>query len=198
MLNQKVRLRVGNQYIIPKIQTVQGDTGRVLVCEIEDFEIPGGATATFWAMKPSGKSVQNDVPISDQEIMVELKNQTLAERGYIQCQIEIKADGKSVKTFAFCLENGKSLAGDWPESENENTYLEGVVAEMQAKLTETINQANAATSAANTATQNADNAAETANAAAKAVMDQLNGLTFALNPADKGLDVTYTYDTETE
>lgn len=48
------------------------------------------------------------------------------------------------------------------------------------------------------ATQNAYNAAETANAAAKDVMDQLNGLTFALNPADKGLDITYTYDTETE
>lgn len=43
-------------------------------------------------MKPSGKSVQNDVQISNQEIMVELTNQTLAERGYIQCQIEIKAD----------------------------------------------------------------------------------------------------------
>lgn len=66
MLNQKVRLRAGNQYIIPKIQTVQGDTGRVLVCEIEDFDIPGGVTATFWAMKPSGKSVQNDAPFSDQ------------------------------------------------------------------------------------------------------------------------------------
>lgn len=66
MLNQKVRLRAGNQYIIPKIQTVQGDTRRVLVCEIEDFDIPGGATATFRAMKPSGKSVQNDAPFSDQ------------------------------------------------------------------------------------------------------------------------------------
>lgn len=32
----------------------------------------------------------------------------------------------------------------------------------------------------------------------KAVVDQINSLTFALNIEDKGLDVTYTYDTETE
>ena len=37
-----------------------------------------------------------------------------------------------------------------------------------------------------------------ANAAAQAVMDQVNSLTFALNAEDRGLDVTYTYDTEAE
>lgn len=166
MLNQKVKLRAGSQYIIPKIQTVRADTGRVLVCEIEDLEIPSGATATFWAMKPSGKSVQNDALISGQEVIVELTNQTLAEQGYVKCQIEIESDGDSVKTFEFLLDNGISLAGDWPKSENENTYLEGVVAEMQAKLTETINQSQAATSSANTAVQSANTATANANAAA--------------------------------
>ena len=46
--------------------------------------------------------------------------------------------------------------------------------------------------------QASSQAVANANAAAQAVMDQVNSLTFALNPADKGLDVTYTYDTETE
>lgn len=46
--------------------------------------------------------------------------------------------------------------------------------------------------------QASSQAVANANAAAQAVMDQVNSLTFALNAEDRGLDVTYTYDTETE
>lgn len=60
-------------------------------------------------------------------------------------------------------------------------------------------QAETARAQAEQARQQASSqAVANANAAAQAVMDQVNSLTFALNAEDRGLDVTYTYDTETE
>lgn len=166
MLQQKVRLRAATPYIQPKIQTVQGDTGRKLVCVIEDYEIPSGASANFWAVKPSGKGIQNTATISGQEITVTLTNQTLAERGWIACQLQITSSGQTVKTFKFCLENKESLAGDWPPSENESTWINDKLDEMQKQIDQAIAQTQAATSAANEATQEAKDSAANANAAA--------------------------------
>lgn len=166
MLQQKVRLRAATPHIQPKIQTVQGDTGRKLVCVIEDYEIPTGASASFWAVKPSGKGIQNTATISGQEITITLTNQTLAERGWIACQLQITSDGQTVKTFKFCLDNKESLAGDWPPSENESTWLNNKLDEMQKQIDQAIAQTQAATSAANEATQEAKDSAADANAAA--------------------------------
>lgn len=166
MLQQKVRLRAATPHIQPKIQTVQGDTGRKLVCVIEDYEIPTGASASFWAVKPSGKGIQNTATISGQEITVTLTNQTLAERGWIACQLQITSGGQTVKTFKFCLDNKESLAGDWPLSENESTWINDKLDEMQKQIDQAIAQTQAATSAANEATQEAKDSAADANAAA--------------------------------
>lgn len=167
MLQQKVRLRAATPYIQPKIQTVQGDTGRQLVCVIEDYKIPSGASATFWAIKPSGKGVQDAAAISGQEITVQLTNQTLAERGWIACQLQITSGGQTVKTFKFCLDNKESFAGDWPPSENESTWLNVRLDEMQKQIDQAIAQTQAATSAANEAIQEAKDSAADANAAAE-------------------------------
>lgn len=166
MLQQKVRLRAATPHIQPKVQTVQGDTGRQLVCVIEDYEIPSGASAMFWAIKPSGKGIQSAAVISGQEIMVTLTNQTLAESGWIACQIQIASGGQTVKTFKFCLDNKDSFAGDWPLSENESTWLDDKLDEMQRQIDQAIAQTQAATSAANEATQEAKDSAADANAAA--------------------------------
>lgn len=166
MLQQKVRLQAATPHIQPRIQTVQGDTGRQLVCVIEDYEIPSGASASFWAVKPSGKGIQNIATISGQEITITLTNQTLAECGWIACQLQITSSGQTVKTFKFCLENKESLAGDWPPSENESTWLNDKLDEMQKQIDQAIVQTQDATSAANEATQEAKNSADNANAAA--------------------------------
>lgn len=166
MIDQKIVLRASTVGFDPVVKTTQGDTGRRLLCSFEDFTIPGSSTAKIYVLKPSGKSVQNDATISDQTVTVELTNQILAEKGIVACQVQIINSGKAIKSFPFSLDNDRSLAGDWPESENENTFLDGVVTEMQERLNAVISQSQSATSAAISATSNAKTATSNANAAA--------------------------------
>lgn len=169
MVNIIVNLSVTGSQIPPVVHTVQGDTGRTLEAHLTDMDIPSGATAKFWAVKPSGAGVSNTATISGDVVEVDLTNQTLAEAGDIQAQLQIQNRGQTVKTFCFVIRNGKSLAGDYPESENESTWLDQQLEVMQSLVNAAVDNANSAASGANSAAASASQAASNANQAAEAI-----------------------------
>lgn len=178
MVNIIVNLSVAGGQIPPVVHTVQGDTGRTLEAHITDMDIPSGATAKFWAVKPSGAGVSNTATISGDVVEVDLTNQTLAEAGDIQAQLQIQNRGQTVKTFCFVIRNGKSLAGDYPESENESTWLDQQLEAMQTLVSAAVDNANSAASGANSAAASASQAASNANQAAEAIEDAVPNTLF--------------------
>lgn len=187
MVDICINLSMIGTEIIPVIHTVQGDTGRSIVATIVDMDIPSGSTASFWALKPSGKGIYNDATISGNTVTAALTNQTLAESGTIHGQFQITSSSKMVKTFCFDILNDASLAGDYPESENEATWLDTKISDMEKDLSSAISSANSkvstmqtnvntAISNATTATNSAKTAARSANNAANNARDALTAL----------------------
>ena len=109
---------------------------------------------------------------------MDLTNQTLAEAGDIQAQLQIQNRGQTVKTFCFVIRNGKSLAGDYPESENESTWLDQQLEAMQTLVNAAVDNANSAASGANSAAASASQAASNANQAAEAIEDAVPNTLF--------------------
>lgn len=186
-----INLSMTRSEIIPVIRTVQGDTGRSIVATITDMTMPSGAAVKFFALKPSGKGIYNTATVSISDgvgkITAQLTNQTLAESGVIHAQFQITSSSKIVKTFCFDIINDVSLAGDYPASTNESTWLDSQVSEMQSKVNTAVSNAqstvnkletnvNTAVSNANTATTNANTAAASANAATTKVDNAISAL----------------------
>lgn len=140
MLQQNIILYVAKQGFQPTVKTVQADTGREIVCKIADFDIPQETAATFYALKPSGKWVQNTASVSNQEITIKLTNQVLAEKGTIACQLQLEHSGETIKTFEFTLDNKASYAGDWPVSENQSNVLDKLLQDTQEKVNQAIQE----------------------------------------------------------
>lgn len=136
-----------------KVRAVQGDTGRTLTIYIADMEIPAGSTANFYALKPSGSYVQKAATLLNGAIMLDLDNQILAEEGEVKAQVEVECSGENVKTFKFIIAVDGSLAGDWPESNNDVTFLDALKNEME----EAVANAEQAAALANAAALTAQN-----------------------------------------
>lgn len=172
MLTQILNVQVSRIGLLPTIDAVQGDSGRVLECRLTDFVIPSGSTARIYAQKPSGAQVYNNATIDGNMVSVELTTQMLAEIGKTICQVEIVNSDERVTSFDFALNVAKSRVDESAiESENEFGVLEDAIDKAQQATTNAnnaANTANAAAGAANTAADSANTAADTAAAAAVA------------------------------
>ena len=105
MIEQRVTLRYGAQQIPAIVQAVQGDTGRDVIFELADYEIPAGATANYYIDKPDGNAVYNSAEvISSTEILAHLTEQALAVPGRNNGQVRILADDEVITSFDFVLE----------------------------------------------------------------------------------------------
>lgn len=172
MDNQNIILSVNSSRVVKNIYVTQGDTGRQVICQIADYQIPEGSTAKFFAKKPSGLQIYNSASVSDNKVTFPLTSQTIAEIGVTEGQVEITEPDGKVSTFIFKINVMPTLSGDYPESKNESTFLEQTLGDMQNQINESVSaadmaieNANAATEAANTATAAANEAAEKANSA---------------------------------
>ena len=181
MYEKVIELRALSPLIETQVYTVQGDTGRKLKCRITDIDIPSGATAIFWARKPSGKGIQNIAVVDGQFINVDLTNEILAEKGRIACQIQVSVLEDHIKTYRFTIVNEESYAGDWPESENQSTWLEGALKEMQDALDDYVAQK---TTELDAAKNNAQQAAEYANNQGQKALNQAQAAELAANSAN--------------
>ena len=190
MDNQYINLNVNEYGVVPMLHVSRIDSGRNIICNITDMQIPSGSSAQFGATKPSGLGIYNNATISGNAVTVNLSDQTLAELGCLRAQIKITNNSVSVKTFHFLIIVHENYMGDHLESENESTFLDSLLEQMQQQLNAAIQQgesdidtmitqaqsdinaavsaAGTATSAANQATDQANNAASAANQAAEA------------------------------
>ncbi len=103
MITTPIKLSYGSQTVPPVIPVVQGDTGRNLAFTITDYNIPAGATATYFVSKPSGESVYNSATISGNVVTAQLTAQSIIEPGNNYGQLRILLENEVITSFDFVL-----------------------------------------------------------------------------------------------
>lgn len=141
---KKIEISVLHKRTMPLVvYTMQGDTGREIECTVVDLDIPAGATARVWVVKPSKKVVYSDGKIMENSVVFSLTNQMLAEPGVAICIIEFASGDDVVSSFPFNLCIDGSARGDGIPSENESTVLEGMFEALGQDAINTLNEAKA-------------------------------------------------------
>lgn len=138
------------------VYTMQGDTGREIECTVVDWDIPAGATARVWVVKPSKKVVYSEGGIMENSVVFSLTNQMLAEPGVAICIIEFASGDDVVSSFPFNLCIDGSARGDGIPSGNESTVLEGMFEELAQDAINTLNEAKAQAAAAEKSAQDTE------------------------------------------
>lgn len=145
-----------------KIDYVCGTNAVPIYFEFRDYDIPEGASAKVFVLKPSGKAVYNACPIFGQEVRVEVTTQMFIEEGLNLLQVQIEETEQVLVTFIQPVQVHKNfVGGDATESKNESDWIDEYIQNMTE-----------ATQNAQEATQAANNAAANANEAAQVVIDQ--------------------------
>lgn len=160
-------IEVTRRGIPPRIDAVQGDTGRQIAFTVADMEIPETAAAKVYLHKPDGHHVYNDCTLTTVDglttVTVPLTAQALAAVGRAVGQVQLVAGAALVTSFDFVVEIALARAdSEAVESTNEFQGLVGAtLAAEQAAA-----GANTAAQAAQQAKTDADNAAQAAQTAA--------------------------------
>lgn len=108
MVNKKIQLDFTEEGLREKIEVVQGDTGRVLVCNIIGVDMTN-VSARFYAVKKSGKEIYNNCTVLQNTVTIELTEQTLAEVGIVKCQLDLRKGDQKVQSFIFDIDVTASL-----------------------------------------------------------------------------------------
>lgn len=108
MVNKKIQLDFTEEGLREKIEVVQGDTGRVLLCNIIGVDMTN-VSARFYAVKNSGKEIYNNCTVSQNTVTIELTEQTLAEVGIVKCQLDLRKGDQKVQSFIFDIDVTASL-----------------------------------------------------------------------------------------
>lgn len=108
MVNKKIQLDFTEEGLREKIEVVQGDTGRVLICNIIGVDMTN-VSARFYAVKDSGKEIYNNCTVSQNTVTIELTEQTLAEVGIVKCQLDLRKGDQKVQSFIFDIDVTASL-----------------------------------------------------------------------------------------
>ena len=108
MVNKKIQLDFTEEGLREKIEVVQGDTGRVLICNIIGVDMTN-VSARFYAVKKSGKEIYNNCTVSKNTVTIELPEQTLAEVGIVKCQLDLRKGDQKVQSFIFDIDVTDSL-----------------------------------------------------------------------------------------
>jgi hypothetical protein len=148
MITTKSKINFSNLSVPPIIPVVQGDTGRVIQFELNDFTIPAGATATYYVQKPSGEAVYNEATISGNNVFVELTAQSIIEVGENYGQVRILVDEEVVTSFDFILLVKVFRGIDAVQSESEMNIFDKAVERAQETIASTVTEAEAAIEAA--------------------------------------------------
>lgn len=138
------------------VYTMQGDTGREIECTVVDWDIPAGATARVWVVKPSKKVVYSEGGIVENSVVFSLTNQMLAEPGVAICIIEFASGDDVVSSFPFNLCIDGSARGDGIPSENESTVLEGMFEALGQDAIKALDAAKAQAAAAKKSAQDTE------------------------------------------
>lgn len=141
-------VRVLENDLKDKIDYVRGTNAVPIYFEFQDYDIPEGASAKVFVMKPSGKAVYNICTIFGREVRVEVTTQMFIEEGLNLMQVQITKNDRSLVTYMQPVQVHKNFVeGDATESKNEagwiEQYIQGMIeatenAEEAAKAAEQI------------------------------------------------------------
>lgn len=135
IISREVDINVNRYGLRVVIPVVQYDSGRQIIFNIVDAELPSGCTSNIFIKKPSGKSVYNACAVSGNKVTVTLTNQSLSEYGFNDAQIQIIKGEEVVTSFSFILEVKQSDADNAVISKSESTFFQGIVNKAQAAAT---------------------------------------------------------------
>lgn len=178
------------------IDYVAGTNALPIVFTFRDFDIPSGASATYYVKKPSKKAVWNKATISGNTVTIPVTTQTFAEEGINSLQVRITQGEEILVTFEQPVKVWPNHTNDdAEESTNESDLLDQYIQEMQEKGGQIIGQAS---QYAKEAEDGGDTATEAA-AQAKSYMEKtqqlsitnVGNITFAIDPIKNCLTATY-------
>ncbi len=114
-----------------KIDYVCGTNAVPIYFEFRDYDIPEGASAKVFVLKPSGKAVYNACPIFGQEVRVEVTTQMFIEEGLNLLQVQIEEEEQVLVTFIQPVQVHKNfVGGDATESKNESDWINEYIQNM--------------------------------------------------------------------
>lgn len=114
-----------------KIDYVRGTNAVPIYFEFRDYDIPEGASAKAFIMKPSGKAVYNICTIFGQEVRIEVTSQMFIEEGLNLMQVQITKDKQSLVTYMQPVQVHKNfVSGDATESKNESDWINEYIQNM--------------------------------------------------------------------
>lgn len=131
MINEKIQLDFTEEGLREKIEVVQGDTGRVLVCNVIGVDMTN-VSARFYAIKKSGKEIYNNCLVAGNKVTIDLTEQALAETGIVKCQLDLRKGSQKVQSFIFNITVTESLMAQSEYlSSNEYRVIDNLVGEVE-------------------------------------------------------------------
>lgn len=131
MINEKIQLDFTEEGLREKIEVVQGDTGRALVCNIIGVDMKN-VSARFYAIKKSGKEIYNNCLVAGNKVTIDLTEQTLAETGIVKCQLDLRKGSQKVQSFIFNITVTESLMAQSEYlSSNEYRVIDNLAGEVE-------------------------------------------------------------------
>lgn len=128
-----IKIHALENKVTPVIKCIQADSGRQIVIDVTDVEIPSGASARVYAVKPSNLVVYDDLTVnSDGTLTLDITNQMIAETGDTQAQVTITSGLETLTTFMFIFRVLEKLQDDGAiESTDEYTALEEALSDLE-------------------------------------------------------------------
>lgn len=136
MLEQRIKANVGEYSVPAVVHVVQGDTGRVLVFEIQDYTLTGSETASLMCIRPdqTAFSYAGTVRGADQTVEVPLAAEggALTQAGVVAAQLIIALSGEVVCAFKMGIIVEPKLGGE--ATQEDIDFLAGLQAQLDQAI----------------------------------------------------------------
>lgn len=136
MLEQRVKANVGVYSVPAVVHVVQGDTGRVLIFEIEDYTLTGSETASLMCIRPdqTAFSYAGVVHGPEQTVEVPLASEggALTQAGVVAAQLVLALSGEVVCSFKLGIIVEEVLGGE--ATQEDITFLAGLQAQLDQAI----------------------------------------------------------------
>lgn len=111
--------------IVPRIEAVQYDTGRLIQMVLSDSVLNSNCSASLGFVRPNGTVYLVNAPINvSKNSAYAQMDQALTQPGVVECQLKVSESGEIVSTYNFKINVIKSVTG----SITEEKYLDTAAA----------------------------------------------------------------------
>ena len=119
--------------IVPQLEAVQYDTGRLVQMFLVDSTLNSNCTATLGFVRPDRTTYAVNAPINvSKNAAYAQLDQALTQDGIVECQLKIAESGEIVSTYNFKINVIKSVTGSITQEKYLDTEaaIEAAVAQM--------------------------------------------------------------------